>query len=109
MRSNVKRIHQQNSVVEGFYSTVSVDLRRLFGALHLPEGLSRLHPSAVLLYKVHSRRALFRSSHYGLFDGFHHLPHRGSASTKFFKTSYRPKSGKYVSTLYLLKISSHFL
>ena len=84
--------------MEGFYSTVSVDLRRLFGALHLPEGLSRLPPTAVLLHKVHSRRALFRSSHYGLLDGFRHLSDRGSTSTKLFKTSYRHKSDQYVST-----------
>ena len=90
--------------MESLYSAVSVDLRRLFGALHLPDGVSRLHSETILLHKVHSRRALFRNSHYGVLDGFRHLSHRGGASTKFGKTSYRPQSDKYESTMYLLTV-----
>ena len=86
-------------VVERFYSTVSVDLCPYLVHCtypHLPDGLSRLHTKAVLLHKVHSRRALSRSSRYGVIGGFRHLSHRGSASTKLVKTSNQPQSDKYI-------------
>ena len=81
------RVRQPISLMEGFYSISSSDLRRLFGSFHLPDGLSRLHPKAVLLHKIYSRRALLWSPFDGLFHGICHLPYRRSSAFEFGKAA----------------------
>ncbi len=69
--------------MEGFHSISPSNLRRLFGSFKLPNGLSRLHPKAVLLHQIHSRWTLLWSPVDGLFHGIRHLPYRGSSAVKF--------------------------
>jgi hypothetical protein len=94
--------------VEDVYSVGSVDVCRLPSSSKLFAGLSRIHPKAVLLHQIHSRRALLWHYLDGLFHGIRHLPRRRSSAFEFGEAARQSHQDKYVIWLDTLSFKSSF-